>query len=179
MKKYISLLAFGCCLNLSSQDLQETFQPIDLIGTWEYNIPTTNEYIAFTFVQEFDIVLGEFKMFTKDANGNVESVIFDSSVNNSPNKTGVEAFFGPRPYNYDSKVNTFACFIIDDGVTNLGTSNNRKIYLTQLVTFEIIRNCTGCNLQLAFTLIPKKEGINTYDQDYIIKIPENMLMDKI
>lgn len=178
MLKIITFAFLIAALNCNSQILRETFSPTDLIGVWEYQIPGSNEYIAFTFTEEFRTVTGEFKKYIKDANGNITNTLFDSSSDNVPNAVGDQAIKYPEYYPFDNN-SVMHSFFIDDGITNTNSVNGRRIRLIQLATLKILRICDTCELQLEFSLIPKNPGINPYDQEYSINIPTTMVLNKI
>lgn len=173
----LRLIAFTMCIaafNCSAQTLTVDYSPTDLIGSWEYQIPNTNEYIKFVFTEEFGSVTGEFMKFTKDSNGNIDQIFFDSRADNLPNQ-GDYAIFGIDVYDDIPGPNTFGMWFKDSGVTN----NNIDARLVQLGKLIISKPCGTCPLELYFTLFPKNPGIGTAANSYQINIPINITLIKI
>lgn len=177
MLKYLNFIFFILFFAAEGQTLQlvENFDPIDLTGKWEYNIPGTNDFIGFHFISQYDVVTGEFSKYTKDSNGNLITVLFDSEADTIPGALSNEAMGGIDRSEYILEHNTFVTMFVDHGLTNY----NSRILLGQIATLRLFRSCDNCPLQLQFDLLPRQPGLNPYDQEYTINIPVTMVMTKV
>jgi hypothetical protein len=173
----LKIFIFICCFSFLSyaQTSQPSYEPFDLIGTWEYNIPNTQEYIQFTFFQSYDYVNGDFKKISKDLNGNVVTEHFNSETSNHSFDDGVAAMEGIHSYNAFPEPNTFGSMFADRGITN----NNLEAKLYQICTLKIYKSCVSCDPEIHFTLLPKNPGVRTTEIEYEINIPVNMVLTKV
>jgi hypothetical protein len=175
MYRLMNLIIVLFLCNVSAQTLQPSYEPIDLVGTWEYNIPNTQDYIQFAFVESSDIVNGEFKKISKDSNGNVVTEHFNSENNNTPHNDINAAMFGIDFVDVIPEPNTLVTMFKDRGITN----NNPEAELHQICTLKIYKPCANCEPEIHFTLLPKNPGVGRAANRYQINIPVNMVLTKV
>jgi hypothetical protein len=176
MQKLIFFI-FICFFSFLSnaQTLQPSYEPVDLIGAWEYNIPNTQDYIQFYFRQPYEEVSGEFKKISKDSNGNVITEHFNSEAYNTPYDYTKAAMSGIQTYDVIPEPNTFGSMFIDRGISN----NNPEAELIQMCTLKIYKPCANCDPEIHFTLLPKNPGVGRAANRYQINIPVNMVLTKV
>jgi hypothetical protein len=129
------------------------YELTDLAGRWEYQIHGTNEYIEYHF---FDLLgtgtmYGEFKKFTKNQNGRIDQVIFDSSSATESETISYAAFTGIGKWDNELDLNTFTFVLVDRGITN----NDPDLILTRIGKVRIFKNCSSCTFKIEVSFYGK------------------------
>ncbi|PQJ31414.1 hypothetical protein BST92_05530 [Nonlabens arenilitoris] len=147
----------------------------NLLGTWETQVGT-NEYISITIDS---LVVGHgtgsFKKYTKDAVGNIDQVIYDSSLYSIPNGPFPTAIAIAMSEPQDMiEGRTSYGEIRDYGVTR-GDVDNRRLWDSRFSELRIYKDCFSCGYKMHF----KITSLKLFVDDLGTLFPTDLVLDKI
>jgi hypothetical protein len=132
-----------------------TLNIYDAIGIWESAIGN-NEFIGLDIYRYADDgVAGHFKKYTKDSQGNIGTIFYNSET--SEMLTSIDdpsLFLEP---NRNTSLNTDLNFsitmlLIDRGISNQLSPSEREFNIhTNLYRLTLSKSCTNCPLQISWT----------------------------
>ncbi|PQJ31413.1 hypothetical protein BST92_05525 [Nonlabens arenilitoris] len=147
----------------------------NLLGTWETQVGT-NEYISITIDSlELGYGRGGFKKYTKDAAGNIDQLIYDSSLYSIPNGPFSPAIVigMSEPQDMIEGRTSYGRFR-DFGVTR-GDVDNRRLWDPRSLELRIYKDCLSCGYKMHFKITSLKSFVDKQGTLF----PTDLVLDKI
>ena len=155
LTNYLKLTIFTLSIVFATAQQVLPLNSYDAIGTWEASVGN-NEFIGLDIYRYADDgVAGHFKKYTKDSQGNIGTIFYNSET--SEMLTSIDdpsLFFVPE---INSSLNNslhleLGMLLIDRGISNQLSPSEREFNIhTNLYRLTLSKSCTNCPLQISWT----------------------------